>query len=275
LGGGRNCLRSGNRFADDGCDDWRRNGHWYRCGRRDCNDNRGNRNSGRRNCDRFSGHRSGNRDRGWRSGVLDRRFSDNHWRLDGANSCFASRWRNRRLDHHGHRRRRDGDRRAYRGDCTRRRLGDHRIGRGTVGNSRLRRRNIDNGRRLPRLGHDEPARFLPRLRRGICRMCSRRRDWRGHGPRGRGRRHRRTDVAHPRLLLFPLLVGQDCLQYIAGLGNIGEIDLGRNALGGTAERPAPVAGWPGSAVEIHANLLRLILFKRTRMSLSGAKAQLP
>ncbi len=106
---------------------------------------------------------------------LGRRL-DGGSRFAGALRLFADhRGRNgRRLDHHCHRGRRNGDGRALRNHCACRSLGDHRIDRRMGGNSgRRRRRNRNNGRRGARLRND-PAR-LRTGRRGGGNGRSRRR----------------------------------------------------------------------------------------------------
>jgi hypothetical protein len=48
-------------------------------------------------------------------------------------------------------------------------------------------------------------------------------------------------MALTRLLLFFLLVGQNGLQHVARLGNIRQVDFGRNTLMGTGVRRASAA----------------------------------
>jgi len=61
-----------------------------------------------------------------------------------------------------------------------------------------------------------------------------------------------------RLEFFFLLLGQNGLEHISGLGDVGEIYLGRNALGRPRRSSARLAGRPVAALEMRANLLGLI-----------------
>jgi hypothetical protein len=72
--------------------------------------------------------------------------------------------------------------------------------------------------------------------------------------------------------LLSLLVGKDGLEDVTGLGNVGEINLGRDALGGAACRGT--RGWTRSTVKVDANLLSLIFFQRTGVGLAGGQAEL-
>jgi len=75
----------------------------------------------------------------------------------------------------------------------------------------------------------------------------------------------------PGLILLFLLVGQNGLHYIAGLGYMREIDLRRDTLRGASGRRTPVTA--RSAVQMHANLLRLVILQRTGMGLPVSQAE--
>jgi hypothetical protein len=65
-----------------------------------------------------------------------------------------------------------------------------------------------------------------------------------------------------------LLLGEDCLQHIAGLGDVGEINLGLSALGigpGGASRLRTLA--VARTLEMRAYFFCFIVFKRTGMRL--------
>jgi hypothetical protein len=76
----------------------------------------------------------------------------------------------------------------------------------------------------------------------------------------------------PRFLLFPLLVGQNGLHHVAGLGDMGEVDLGCDALRGARHRSAPTAGT--RALEMLAHLLGFIAFQGAGMRFAGIQAEL-
>jgi len=75
------------------------------------------------------------------------------------------------------------------------------------------------------------------------------------------------------LFFFLLLVGQNGLHHVAGLGDVGEIDFGRYALRGARGRGAPVAARSRSTLELRANLLRLVIFQRTGVGLAARQAE--
>lgn len=125
------------------------------------------------------------------------------------------------------------------GLCTRgrtcRRLGNHRSAWRTRCNSRCSRRT-NNRRRRARLRYDLARRRSGRCcRSGGCRLRS-----------GRSRfcwrySHCRScrlgsNVRMARLLLFFFLLGQNCLQHIARLGNVREVNLRRNRRSRIARR---------------------------------------
>jgi hypothetical protein len=70
-----------------------------------------------------------------------------------------------------------------------------------------------------------------------------------------------------------LFLGQDGLQNIARLGDMGEINLGRYALGSTRLLSC-LAGGTRSAVKVGAHLVCLIVLQRTGVGLAGAQAEL-
>jgi hypothetical protein len=74
-------------------------------------------------------------------------------------------------------------------------------------------------------------------------------------------------------LLFFLLVGQDGLHHVAGLGDVGEIDFGRNALRSASGRGTTLAARPG-ATQLTANLLGLEFFQRTGMRFAAGQAEI-
>jgi len=173
----------------------------------------------------------------------------------------------RRLDHHGHSRRRYGDDRTLR-DCGS--LGNHRFGGRAGGNGG--RLGYD-GRRGTRLGNN-----LARFRLG---GRSRRLD--GNHSRGRGARgrllglHCRSPLRQTALAGFVflfLLLGQDSLQHVAGLGDMREINLRGNSLRGARGRRACRACVPRRTHKLRANLVGLIFLQRTGVSLACAQAEL-
>jgi hypothetical protein len=171
-----------------------------------------------------------------------------------------SRWR-RRNDYH----RRPGH---Y---CAGGRFGDHGA-RGRPGrNSGRCRRRDDNGRRGTRLGHNS-------ARLGTGRRSHRRgydgSRWRC-GLRGRRRSRRRCargNTRLPRLGFVFLLLGQDGLESVTGLGNLGEIDLGLKTLRGARRRGGGMAAGFGST-QLRANLLRLEILQRTGVGLAASQSQ--
>ena len=235
--------------------------------------------------------------RGDRGCVLDRRRSRLHgWsryrerlpcggrlccqRLLGRARLFvARRWRSnrssrrdRRLNNDRNGRGRDNNDRPCCRDSTHRRLGDDRTRRWSRCNRwRSRRRNHDV-RRGPRLRHN----FAWLRTRRCCRRGSRDSS---RGRRGTSRRNHRRGlcayrcVASARVLFFLLLAGQNCLQRVAGLGDMGEIHLGLEPLRRARGRGARVAAWFRST-QLRANLLRLVIFQGTGMGLAASQAEL-
>ena len=147
--------------------------------------------------------------------------------------------------------RRNRSRRSYRSCGLRRRWRR----RSRKGRPRSRSRDYKSWRRR------QPAEAAGRLRnrsvrswrRGCdCRLGRRRRN-RRRSCRGRGR----------------LLLADDGFQNVAGLGNIGEIDLGLDLIGVGAARPGRPAGSLRCAggAEVGADFLRFVVFERTGMGL--------
>jgi hypothetical protein len=75
------------------------------------------------------------------------------------------------------------------------------------------------------------------------------------------------------LLFLSLLVGQNCLHHIPRLGDVREVDFRRHALLGARACGTPVASRLGSAIEMNANLFRLVIFQRTGMGLAFSQAE--
>jgi hypothetical protein len=78
----------------------------------------------------------------------------------------------------------------------------------------------------------------------------------------------------PGLGFLFLFLGQDGLQYVAGLGDMREIDFGRKALRSARGLRACVASRSRSALKMRANLLRFVFLQRTGMGLAGGQAEL-
>ena len=182
--------------------------------------------------------------------------------------------RGRRLHHNGAGRRRNHHHRrfSHHGACGR--PGYHGPNGRARGNGRRRRRSRNNGRRRTRLGYDF-ARFRTG-RRGRRRRGSNRRSrgrWMSRRcNRGRLRPHRHASVSSFGFLF--LLLGQNGLQHVAGLGDVGEIDLGLNALWGARRRGVCVAAGLRGPLKLRANLVRLVVLKRTGVRLAAGQAEL-
>jgi hypothetical protein len=80
-------------------------------------------------------------------------------------------------------------------------------------------------------------------------------------------------MALPCFLLFPLLGGENRLERIAGLGDVGQIDLGSYRLWGARGTAASMARGPGAATKMRADLFRLVLLQRTGMGLALGQAE--
>jgi hypothetical protein len=79
-------------------------------------------------------------------------------------------------------------------------------------------------------------------------------------------------MALPRLFfVFPLL-GLDSLEHIARLGDVRQIDFGRNGLGGVRRSSAALARRTVSALKMRTNLLCLKFFQRTGVGLAFGQA---
>ena len=213
------------------------------------------------------------------NGGFDRRrwrrsFRNGRCLLDGFSGCWWSFVRlgcgrllfdcrgDRRLDDAC--RRSDNNHRARSGNC------GSGLGHGGAGwrfgNNCACRRAAGNGRRSGRWGDDR--RRLARLRNDLARLRTHRRRggsrWRG-GNRGSGRLGRRlrpgrhADVTS--LLLLFLLLGQDSLHHIAGLGDVRQIDLGNDAGRAVAGRRG-IRCRPRIRRKMRANLFRLVAFER-------------
>ena len=201
------------------------NGHW--CDRRRSFNNSGNNGSGNRR----RGHRLGS------NGLLNAGLFGAGLFLDAWRLFAGDRWGNGWLDHHywncG---RRDHHHGARHNHCACRRLGHDRAGGWTRGNGPRGRGSHHNGWSLARLWED-----LAWLGTAGRSLWVRRRH---HGRRvecgpGRGggllldrRWGTHRQMTQPRCFLIPLLLLQNRLHHVAGLGDMGEIDFGRNRLRG-------------------------------------------
>ena len=238
--------------------------------------------SGRRQSRRLQGSsRCHRRVRGCRhSGSLrssgrgtggSRRLGGNNRPLGSARLLLARRHCDGRLNNYRAGRWRNDDHRS-RGRCgAGRRLGYHCPCWGTRGDRRRSGRSCHNGRSRPRLRHN-PARF----RTGRC-SNGRSRGWRSGSCNRSGRRcNNRLDRRRHRarsIFLFPFL-GQNGLHHIAGLGDVREINLGRNRLLATRTGSARERRRPLAARHMRAHLLRFVRLKRARVGFAGAQAEL-
>ena len=194
---------------------------------------------------------------GWRgSGRVDRLV------IGGARLLLArrrrSRWGNRRFDDDCSRRRNYDDGRLGNDHGACRWFGNDRACGRARGNGRRSRGRNNDGRRGTRLGHN-----LARLGTGWRRRGRR---WRLHGRRTNGGCNRRRLGAHgrmalPRIELVFLLFGLNSLEHVAGLGDMGEIDFGLDALRGARGRGASLAAGTRGALKLRANLLRLVFLQ--------------
>jgi hypothetical protein len=80
-------------------------------------------------------------------------------------------------------------------------------------------------------------------------------------------------MALPSVLLFLLFSGENRLQRVTGFGDVGEINLGRNRLGGTRGCAAGMAGGPRAATEMRADLFGLVLLQRAGVGLALGQAE--
>ena len=204
---------------------------------------------------------------GRRRGGLGRSGLHRHRRLFGR---FRLRCRSgsRRGLHHHRCNHGDGGSRG-RGSC--RSLGYHSACRRLRCDCRLRRRN--DSRCWPRLRHN-----LARLRLCDSGRCG-------------NRDHRRSrlgwrcllswcgslagrHMAPARFVFVFFLLGQNGLHHVAGLGDVREIDFRGKCLG-CARRPGTTSVARVRPMEVFANLIRLVLFDRTRVSLALSHTQFP
>jgi hypothetical protein len=79
-------------------------------------------------------------------------------------------------------------------------------------------------------------------------------------------------MALPRFLLFLLLVGQNGLHHITGLGDVGEIDFGLQPLW-SARSCAALGAAPGIALKLRTNLVRFVVFQRTGVGFAARQAE--
>ena len=168
-----------------------------------------------------------------------------HWRLNGSS-------RRRRRNHNHRARSRNRASRRPRHDSARRRTaGNGWRSCGLLGNDR---------RRLTRL-RNNPARL--RARRGGS--GNRRRGAHGGRRRLRGRGGRFCRHAHVmRLFFLFLLLGQNGLHHIAGLGDVRQIDFGNDAGGAVAGgRTGGMRCRSRFMRKMRANSVRLVAFERT------------
>jgi hypothetical protein len=78
----------------------------------------------------------------------------------------------------------------------------------------------------------------------------------------------------PGFFFLFFFLGQNGLHHVAGLGDVGEIDLGCDALRGARRLGARVAGCPRSTLKLGAHLLRFEVLERTRMRLAVGQPKL-
>jgi hypothetical protein len=58
-----------------------------------------------------------------------------------------------------------------------------------------------------------------------------------------------------------IFLGLNGFQYIAGLGDVREIDLGRDGLRRAGSRDTPAAAWAGAPLKMRTHLLGLMVFQ--------------
>jgi hypothetical protein len=76
-----------------------------------------------------------------------------------------------------------------------------------------------------------------------------------------------------RLRFLFLFLGQNGLQDVARLGDVREINLGRNDLRGARHRGAGLARGPQSTLKLRAHLVGLIVFQGTGVGLAAFQAE--
>jgi hypothetical protein len=70
-----------------------------------------------------------------------------------------------------------------------------------------------------------------------------------------------------------LLLGLDSLHHVAGLGDVREINFGRNGLGGVRRSSAALASRPGCVLKMRTHLYRFKFFQRAGVGLSFGQAE--
>jgi hypothetical protein len=185
----------------------------------------------------------------------------------------------RRLDHGHAMGRNDRHGRPCRRGRDGRSLGHHRGGWRFGGNGGRHRWGSNNIRRLANRGNDSSRLGARRGRGWLRRGRMRHRDDRGGGPGGRRLRSSRCrrpgrGMAPPRRQFFFLLLGLDRLQHIAGLGDVGQVDLGLRGLLCPRLRARRVAGrLAGPVAKMRAHAVGLVPFKRTGVRLRLGHAE--
>ena len=81
-------------------------------------------------------------------------------------------------------------------------------------------------------------------------------------------------MASTRFSFSFLLLGENGFHYVAGLGDVGEINLWLNALRRPRGRGVSVAGCAASALKLRANLFRLVRLQRTGVGLAISQTEL-
>jgi hypothetical protein len=76
-----------------------------------------------------------------------------------------------------------------------------------------------------------------------------------------------------RLCFFFLFLGQHGLQHVAGLGDMREINLGRNALRGARRLCACLARGSRTTLKLRAYLVGLIVLQRTGVGLAAVQTE--
>jgi hypothetical protein len=196
--------------------------------------------------------------------------------LRGARLVFAHRRRGRNRGPNDYRsgRRRNCDGRACCGNCACGGSGDHRAC-GWAGCNRWRRRGRnDNWRSGARLRHDLAWFRAGWLHNGRGDHYAGWWRWYWPGRRCNGSLRAHWRLALARVLLSLLLIGQDGFEHVAGLGDMGKIDFGLDALRGARGPSGSLVAGPRGALKLSADLIRLIVLKRTGVGLAAGQAKL-
>lgn len=205
--------------------------------------------------------------------IGNRRNNDGR-RLNRSLFLPRSRSRGRLYSHPSRGRRNNHNRARSRSSCGS--FGDNRAGGRARRNRRSGRWRSYDRRRGARLRNDLPW-FRPRWRSGCggLRGYWSRDGWSRGGPnRCSGSRLRRHSSVAGLFFLF-LLLGQEGLHHIAGLGNVRKIDLGDDGFRGMAGRcRACMRGGPRFPRKVRANLLSLVQLQRTGVRLARRNAKL-